>query len=158
MRYDLRSRLLSDDFYNSPREPFFPRSFRCLICRRNANPNSSDCLRTPEADLYIDLLKQCLCASIYDESAWAILAGPMMPRVNKINPFAYIPALIKHAILRALRKRSLMLKCAEISIGNFEIEVMTGLSSVTRWSDAVGSIMCRPVSKIYSPETFQGIS
>jgi O-methyltransferase len=73
------------------------------------NTNSLNAQTIPEGDLYIDLLKQCLCSSIYDESAWAILAGPMMPNVNKYNPFAYIPAIFKHAVLRALKKRSLML-------------------------------------------------
>lgn len=62
-----------------------------------------------ESDLYIDLLKKCLCASIYDESAWAVLQGPMRATVNRWNPLQALPAALKHSVLRALRKRSLLL-------------------------------------------------
>jgi hypothetical protein len=62
-----------------------------------------------EDDLYIDLLKKCLCASIYDESAWQPLQGPMLADVNRRNPLQTLPAAVKHAAIRALRKRSLML-------------------------------------------------
>jgi hypothetical protein len=62
-----------------------------------------------ENDLYIDLLKKCLCASIYDESAWQPLQGPMRTGINRRNPLQTIPAALKHAAIRALRKRSLML-------------------------------------------------
>jgi hypothetical protein len=69
----------------------------------------SDAAPLTEDDLYIDLLKKCLCASIYDESAWQPLQGPMLADVNRRNPLQALPAAVKHAALRALRKRSLML-------------------------------------------------
>ena len=62
-----------------------------------------------ENDLYLDLLKKCLCASIYDESAWQPLQGPMRTGVSRRNPLRALPAALKHAAIRALRKRSLML-------------------------------------------------
>jgi O-methyltransferase len=64
---------------------------------------------SPYGDLYIDLLKKCLCASIYDESAWRVVDGPMRALVNKWNPFQAIPSAFKHSLLRALRNRSLLL-------------------------------------------------
>jgi hypothetical protein len=62
-----------------------------------------------ENDLYIDLLKKCLCASIYDESAWQPLQGPIRADVNWRNPLQALPATLKHSVIRALSKRSLML-------------------------------------------------
>jgi hypothetical protein len=62
-----------------------------------------------EYDLYIDILKKCLCASLYDESAWQLLQGPMRMHVSWWNPLQALLAALKHAVLRALRKRSLML-------------------------------------------------
>jgi hypothetical protein len=71
------------------------------------SPSAAGVLR--ENELYIDLLKKCLCASIYDESAWQPLQGPMRSSVNRHNPLQALPAALKHAAIRALRKRSLIL-------------------------------------------------
>jgi O-methyltransferase len=60
-------------------------------------------------DLYLDLLKKCLCASIYEESAWRIVEGPMMGNIDKANLPKYLAAMIKKRILKLLSRRSLML-------------------------------------------------
>ena len=65
--------------------------------------------RTENDELYLDLLKKCLCASIYDESAWRVVDGPMQSLVNKSNPFEVLSAAVKHRLLRALRKKSMLL-------------------------------------------------
>jgi hypothetical protein len=60
-------------------------------------------------DLYLDLLKKCLCASIYDESAWEPLQGPMRAGISKREPLRALQTAMKHAAIRALRRRSLLL-------------------------------------------------
>jgi hypothetical protein len=70
-------------------------------------PGAAGILR--ENDKYIDLLKKCLCASIYDESAWQPLQGPMRTDVSRRNPLQALSAALKHAVIRALSRRSLML-------------------------------------------------
>jgi Macrocin-O-methyltransferase (TylF) len=77
--------------------------------RDSAGCDLPDAAACRENDLYIDLLKKCLCASIYDESAWQPLQGPMRTDVNRHNPFQALPAALKHAAIRGLSKRSLML-------------------------------------------------
>lgn len=59
-------------------------------------------------DLYLDLLKKCLCASIYDESAWSTVIGPRRANINKWNPFEVIPSAAMHYFLYRLRRRSLL--------------------------------------------------
>jgi O-methyltransferase len=60
-------------------------------------------------DPYLDLLKKCLSASIYDESAWKRVDGPLMGNLNKANLPRYLVALIKTRVVEGLSKRSLML-------------------------------------------------
>ena len=56
---------------------------------------------------YLDLLKQTLCASLYDESAWRRVEGPM---AQNIQGFASrVSARVKRGILKALRQRNLLL-------------------------------------------------
>lgn len=61
------------------------------------------------ADAYIDLLKECLLASIYDESAWRVVAGPMKGSARPSRPISYGIACLKHAIVKALARRNLQL-------------------------------------------------
>jgi hypothetical protein len=56
---------------------------------------------------YIELLKQALCASLYDESAWRRVEGPMAQRAS--SPLGFVVSKAKHAIVRALRRRNLIL-------------------------------------------------
>jgi len=46
---------------------------------------------------YLDLLKRCLTASIYDESAWQLLDGPM-PHENGLGPY------LKRTIIHLLKR------------------------------------------------------
>jgi O-methyltransferase len=54
---------------------------------------------SPTAD-YFDLLKSALCGSLYEESAWRIMEGPMRER-SRLS--------IKRAIIRYLRRRGIIL-------------------------------------------------
>jgi O-methyltransferase len=58
---------------------------------------------------YLSLLKSALCASLYDESAWWILEGPTRQRLRNSSWLARVSAEVKLAILRALKKRKLVL-------------------------------------------------
>jgi hypothetical protein len=65
-------------------------------------------LAPPGEDLYLDLLKKCLCASIYDESAW-IIWGQMSPTNSKMKPLEAIKEKVKLSVRQMLKKRSLFL-------------------------------------------------
>ena len=54
---------------------------------------------------YLDLLKQALCASLYDESAWRRVEGPMA----QDKAARSLSGRIKAAAVRALRRRSTIL-------------------------------------------------
>jgi len=54
-------------------------------------------------DRYIDLLKQTLCASLYDESSWRRVEGPMAQDGLALS------ARVKRKIVSALRRRGLIL-------------------------------------------------
>jgi O-methyltransferase len=58
-----------------------------------------------ENDRYIDLIKNVLCASLYDESAWQLIDGPMktLPGGNSITSAA------KRWVVKTLRGRHLRL-------------------------------------------------
>jgi hypothetical protein len=58
---------------------------------------------------YLDLLKQALCASLYDESAWRRVEGPMRKSVAGASKSDLIVARAKHFLLRFLRDRNLLL-------------------------------------------------
>jgi O-methyltransferase len=64
---------------------------------------------SPEgSELYINLLKKCLTASLYDESAWRVVDGPMPAQQPWKAPLSFLTAKAKHALLSALRRRDLM--------------------------------------------------
>jgi O-methyltransferase len=61
------------------------------------------------SEMYIDLLKSALCASLYEESAWRVVEGPMHQDVSKLSFPSRLFAKSKHSILRFLRRRNLRL-------------------------------------------------
>ena len=61
---------------------------------------SSDSLNN---DRYIDLMKSVLCASLYDQSAWQRLDGPM----KNLSGGNSIVSRIKRSVISGLRKRNL---------------------------------------------------
>lgn len=61
-------------------------------------------------DLYIELLKRCLMASIYDESGWRVIESAREPGERSLkHPILYLRGFRRCAIVRWLRKRSLLL-------------------------------------------------
>ena len=65
------------------------------------NPNYSE--------IYLDLLKSALCASLYDESAWRIVEGPMRQHIASAHIPGKLIAAAKHAFLNFLRANNLSL-------------------------------------------------
>ena len=61
------------------------------------------------SDLYFDLLKSALCASLYDESAWRRVDGPMKTSIDGASIVNKLVAKAKHAFLHFLRARNLQL-------------------------------------------------
>jgi hypothetical protein len=61
------------------------------------------------ADKYLDLLKSSLCASLYDESAWRLVEGPLKQEVAASRLSGKIRAAMKLALIRALRIKNLAL-------------------------------------------------
>ncbi len=60
-------------------------------------------------DLYIDLLKRALTASIYDESAWRRLeASRSLKHRNPARPLRYAKSWLRSVLLKALDSRGLM--------------------------------------------------
>jgi O-methyltransferase len=57
---------------------------------------------------YLDLLKAALCASLYDESAWRVVEGPMRHHPNSTLTHTII-AHVQYAVLRFLRAHGLIL-------------------------------------------------
>ena len=60
-------------------------------------------------DQYLELLKKCLTASIYPQSAWKIIEPPHRKRLTVLKPWKYVRYLIKRSFLAAIAHRSLML-------------------------------------------------
>ncbi len=60
-------------------------------------------------DLYINLLKGCLTASIYDESAWFVIRSDYQVDKPLRTPFSFLKGLIRRWVVGLLRKRSLLL-------------------------------------------------
>jgi hypothetical protein len=59
-------------------------------------------------DPYLDLMKQVLTASVYDESAWVYI-DPEPPRFDKLrSPLRFSRDLLRYALVRALRRRSII--------------------------------------------------
>jgi len=63
-------------------------------------------------DLYIDLMKKVLTASVYDESAWWLIE-PYKQSASATNPLQWTRFLLRNAFIRALRKRSIFLVLAK---------------------------------------------
>ena len=64
----------------------------------------------PTTDSYIDLLKDCLTASLYDESAWRIIEGICTAEERTLrHPLRFFAGLIRHRIVSFCRSRSILL-------------------------------------------------
>jgi hypothetical protein len=57
---------------------------------------------------YVDLLKSSLCSSLYDESAWRRIAGPLRQEVRG-RPLKLLKRAVIRAILRAAARRKVLL-------------------------------------------------
>jgi len=59
-------------------------------------------------EVYIDLLKKALTASIYDESAWAIVESSKPDTRTLKRPLEFTASLLKDVLIKALRKKSFL--------------------------------------------------
>jgi O-methyltransferase len=59
-------------------------------------------------DRYLNLFKDALCASLYDESAWLRIQGPMK-QAARGNPFAMMRRAALRGIIKAFERRGVML-------------------------------------------------
>lgn len=57
----------------------------------------------------IETFKSILTASLYDESSWRIVEGPMPADVTAGKPVRFLSAKLKQAMIRGLRKRGFVL-------------------------------------------------
>jgi len=60
-----------------------------------------------QTDHYLELLKNCLTSSLYDESAWWLVTADDVPRCRLRHPLRSLRALVKRGLLGILRQRSL---------------------------------------------------
>lgn len=60
-------------------------------------------------ELYLDLLKKCLTASIYDESAWKVIEGQPTMKSSRKGLLMRGANLVRPWLVKQLRRRSLML-------------------------------------------------
>lgn len=61
-------------------------------------------------DLYIELLKNCLTASLYDESAWYIVEAERKPEDRTLrHPLRFLRGIVRHWVVNLCRQRSLLL-------------------------------------------------
>ena len=61
-------------------------------------------------DLYIDLLKKCLTASLYDESSWRVIEGTILPEHRTIRrPFRFLWGHIRRMTVGLLDRNSLVM-------------------------------------------------
>lgn len=63
----------------------------------------------PADDLYIDLLKKCLTASLYDESAWSVLRSDFEAGKTPTQALRHLKGLLRCWAVNLLRRRSLLL-------------------------------------------------
>lgn len=61
------------------------------------------------SDKYIDLLKAALCASLYEESAWRVVEGPMRHQIADFSLPRRVLAKLQKEFLVFLRRRNLRL-------------------------------------------------
>ena len=50
-------------------------------------------------DPYLDLLKSAICASLYEESSWQIIEGPMPDAISFKKPIDFVRGHVKRAIV-----------------------------------------------------------
>lgn len=63
-----------------------------------------------DVDAYLDLLKKCLTASLYDESGWQVIPGERRPEQKFLRqPVRYARAWLRHLLVHALARRQLLL-------------------------------------------------
>lgn len=62
-----------------------------------------------QQDAYLDLVKSILCASLYDESAWRVVYGPLRGSLSPARPMEFVVGKIKHVVVNSLRRRNLSL-------------------------------------------------
>ena len=64
--------------------------------------------RLDEAQVrYLELLRQVLTASVYDESAWSVVEGGKTP--SPLRPFKFASTLFRKAVVGTLARRNLLL-------------------------------------------------
>lgn len=64
-----------------------------------------------EKNMYLDLLKNCLTASIYDESAWRIVKPTASRKLSMLKPWKYVGVLFMRLFLaRAARRSRILVK------------------------------------------------
>jgi O-methyltransferase len=59
------------------------------------------------SERYLDLLKSAICASLYEESAWRFIEGPMRQHIPGMSPRRRIIAKSKHLLIGFLRNHNL---------------------------------------------------
>jgi hypothetical protein len=70
---------------------------------------AKECPTNP-VDLYMDLLKKCLTASIYDESSWRVVQGTIRTCDGTIRrPIAFLWAHIRRIVVAILQKNGMVL-------------------------------------------------
>jgi O-methyltransferase len=63
----------------------------------------------PRCADYLELLKKCLTASLYEESAWQVIAGPVKREPFWRRPYASVVGAFKRFIVRQARRKSVLL-------------------------------------------------
>ena len=71
--------------------------------------NGATKLSADFSEKYVELLKSALCASLYDESAWRVMEGPLQQDIASYTLPRKLSAKAKHAVLAFLRRRNLRL-------------------------------------------------
>jgi O-methyltransferase len=62
------------------------------------------------SDAYIELLKDCLTASLYDESAWRVIEGGRTPEEKSLkHPLKFFAGLVRQRVVSLCRSRSVLL-------------------------------------------------
>ncbi|MCP5056467.1 MAG: hypothetical protein GY937_07030 [bacterium] len=62
------------------------------------------------SDPYIDLLKKCLTASLYEESAWKVIEGaPRADQISLRSPVKFLKGRLRRLLVRSFKRRSMML-------------------------------------------------
>lgn len=81
--------------------------------------------------MYIDLIKRVLIASVYDESAWTIVRVDKLPSI--LNPIRFIRKLIQKIILATYRLKSILLIKVRPYNAKIEMKGLIGLYLDIAW-------------------------